>query len=204
MPTITDWLMVVITFVYVVATIFICIANLRSAKATREQLAESKRQYDEENRAFITVSFIYERKAFYGLRFTNNGKRVAKHIHFNFKEEFIDSLVDNGYKNRIRSLSSRECLLGIGQSCDVFFGGDEFRENSNKLPIEGKVLYSDECSSYEEDFFIDFNNYAPIFTVDTDGEKIRDEMKKQTEIMGKIQLELRALNQAKKQEKENA
>lgn len=47
MPSITDWLMVIITFVYVIATILICIFNGRSAKATREQVAESKRQFDE-------------------------------------------------------------------------------------------------------------------------------------------------------------
>lgn len=50
MPTVTDWLMVGITFVYVVATIFICIFNGRSAKATREQVAESQRQFAETKR----------------------------------------------------------------------------------------------------------------------------------------------------------
>ena len=42
MPTVTDWLMVIITFVYVVATIMISKANIESAKATREQLEQSK------------------------------------------------------------------------------------------------------------------------------------------------------------------
>lgn len=51
----TDWIMIAITAVYVIATIFICIFNYRSAKATREQLAESKRQFEENNRAFVTV-----------------------------------------------------------------------------------------------------------------------------------------------------
>lgn len=50
MPTVTDWLMVGITFVYVVATIFICIFNGRSAKATREQVLESQRQFEETKR----------------------------------------------------------------------------------------------------------------------------------------------------------
>lgn len=49
-PSITDWLMVGITFVYVVATIFICIFNGRSAKATREQVAESQRQFEDNKR----------------------------------------------------------------------------------------------------------------------------------------------------------
>ena len=44
MPTITDWLMVIITFAYVIATIFICWANIKSAKAAKEELAEIKKQ----------------------------------------------------------------------------------------------------------------------------------------------------------------
>lgn len=43
-------LMVLITFVYVVATVEICRANIRSADATREQLAESKRQFEDKKR----------------------------------------------------------------------------------------------------------------------------------------------------------
>lgn len=50
MPNITDWLMVIITLVYVVATIFICRANLNSAKASHDQLEESKRQFRESKR----------------------------------------------------------------------------------------------------------------------------------------------------------
>ncbi len=43
-------LMVIITFVYVVATVAICWANIKSAIATRDQLAESKKQYNETKR----------------------------------------------------------------------------------------------------------------------------------------------------------
>lgn len=42
--SITDWLMFGITFIYVVATILICLFNHRSAKAAQEQLAESQKQ----------------------------------------------------------------------------------------------------------------------------------------------------------------
>lgn len=52
-----DWLMVIITTVYVIATIFICIANFRSAKATRDQIAESQRQFDESRRLQVMPSF---------------------------------------------------------------------------------------------------------------------------------------------------
>ena len=43
-------LMVIISAIYVIATIIICNANAVSAKATREQLEESKRQFRETQR----------------------------------------------------------------------------------------------------------------------------------------------------------
>ena len=53
MPTITDWLMLGITVVYVVATIFICVANIRSAQVSQAQLAEMKHQYEENQRVSL-------------------------------------------------------------------------------------------------------------------------------------------------------
>ena len=50
MSSITDWLMVGITGIYVIATIVICVFNGKSAKATRDQIAESKRQFEETKR----------------------------------------------------------------------------------------------------------------------------------------------------------
>lgn len=54
----TDWLMVIITTVYVIATIAICIANFKSPKATKEQLDESKRQYEDNKRLEIMPCFF--------------------------------------------------------------------------------------------------------------------------------------------------
>ena len=73
----TDWIMIAITAVYVIATIFICIFNYRSAKATREQLAESKRQFEENNRAFVTVTFETIRGSLLVLNIHNHGHQVA-------------------------------------------------------------------------------------------------------------------------------
>ena len=60
MPTITVWLMVVITAIYVVATIYISRANIKSADATREQLVESKRQYEDKKRLEIMPYIQFE------------------------------------------------------------------------------------------------------------------------------------------------
>lgn len=45
-------LMVIITFIYVVATAMICWANIRSAKASRDQLAKSQQQLVESRKQF--------------------------------------------------------------------------------------------------------------------------------------------------------
>lgn len=49
-----------ITVVYVIATIFICAANIRAANATREQVKESKRQFDETRRLEIMPYLQFE------------------------------------------------------------------------------------------------------------------------------------------------
>lgn len=46
----TEWLMVVITAVYAIATIFITISNIVSADASRKQVKESRIQFDEMRR----------------------------------------------------------------------------------------------------------------------------------------------------------
>lgn len=67
MPLITDWLMVGITLVYVIATIVICSANITSAKGAKDQLDESRRQYEEgkrlENMPFLHFEICQFEKA---------------------------------------------------------------------------------------------------------------------------------------------
>ena len=50
MPMVTDWLMVVITAIYVGATIAIWFANNKSARMTEKQLEESRSQFEEAKR----------------------------------------------------------------------------------------------------------------------------------------------------------
>lgn len=85
----TDWAMVVLTAIYVLATILICYYNYGATKASRDQAAEMRRQYEEDNRPYITVELIYERKVFYGLRFSNHGKRLANHVRIQLDQTFF-------------------------------------------------------------------------------------------------------------------
>lgn len=192
---ITDWLMVIITAVYVVATIFICRANIKAAKATQEQVTEMTRQYEEEHRAYISYEMIFERRSFYGMRFTNHGRIVAKNVKILFKQEFIDSLPDNtSYRSNLTLLKQKELILGIGQSYDIFFGASDFRDIPNKLPIEGEVRYSDTKTTYSEPILVDFDNYATFFSVNSEVEDLITALKEQNKLLQSMNNELQQIN----------
>ena len=53
-----------ITVVYVVATIFICWANIQSANASKAQLKEMQRQFHSINRPIVSVEIFYLRRVF--------------------------------------------------------------------------------------------------------------------------------------------
>ena len=116
----TDWAMVVLTAIYVLATILICYYNYGATKASRDQAAEMRRQYEEDNRPYITVELIYERKAFYGLRFSNHGKRLANHVRIQFDQLVYGRMLEIYLLTSlapipVATLSNRE-LGGTGQN----------------------------------------------------------------------------------------
>ncbi len=171
-------LMVLITAVYVLATILICWANMKSAKAAQDQLAEAKRQYVEENRPRITYEVIFENRTWYGMRFTNHRRRVTTHVQIKFDSDFLNSLSKDSAIDRLNTLQQQEFVLGIGQSYSYFFGAEEFRNNPNKRPIIGEIIYQDEQSTYRDFFNIDWSVYATFYLVNTPTDDLLDEMKK--------------------------
>jgi len=191
----SEWAMVVLTGIYVVATILICLFNFGSAKASKAQAAEMRRQFDEDNRPYITVELIYERRVFLGLRFSNHGKRLANHVSIQFNQEFIDSINEPQFKNVLEQAKGKECIIGIGQHYDIFFGSDKFRKNPDKAAISGQISYTDGNRPYEESFNIDFDSYATIYSVDTDADDLKKEMKAQTKELKAIREALKELNE---------
>lgn len=188
-----DWVMVLLTGVYVVATIIICYFNYGSTKAAREQAAEMRRQYEEENRPYITVELIYERKTFYGLRFSNHGKRLANHVVIQLKQAFIDSISEPAFKKALERSQGKECIIGIGQHYDLYFGSNEFRAKTEKEPLAGVVTYQDSGHHYSEEFLIDFESYATFYSVNTDVDDFLKEIKGQTKALKGISGNLREI-----------
>lgn len=184
MPSITDWLMVGITFVYVIATIFICVFNGKAAKAAKEQTDESRRQFFESNRPNVIASLEYINRTFWALRFTNCGSQTAFNFSFELSESFLNSIKDERFRNLITQNKGKACTLGIGQHYDLYFGDQQYLRNESKVNASGRMRYrANQSSLYVEDFDIDIKNYLTFFSVDSESDKLRKTIDDQRKVI---------------------
>jgi len=179
-----DWAMVIITGIYVVATIFICCANIKSANASKEQLKEMQRQYSEANRPNIETEFHYLRRTWYIVRLVNHGEKTAQHVKINIEQSFIDSLPEEAFRKELERLRGKECIIGVGQYYDLFIGSNKLCGNPNVKPFSGTVEYKAQNQVYTSDIFVDVEHYMTFFSSTTEEEmfltsikKIGDELK---------------------------
>ena len=189
MPTITDWLMVIITGIYVIATIAICWANIKSAKATREQVAEAKRQFEESNRAFVTVTFEIVRSGVLVLQIKNEGHRIAEKVKIRLSPEFIANLPDGFVKNHAEILCNTAFTLGIGQTKYLHLGGNLQLKDIAKELLSVEISYQDSFSEYNETSIIDLTQYFWQLLYESPTADAYQEMKK-------ISKELQSINRS--------
>ena len=129
----------ILTFLTVIATFFTCWCSYKSARATRDQVAEMRRQFKEEIRANIDVEFLYEKRTYYGLRFVNRGRCTAQQVKIIFENSFIDSIEEVAFADMLRKQRGKICIIGVEQHYDVFIGSNKYRDNSHKVPAKGVV-----------------------------------------------------------------
>ena len=118
----TDWLMVIITAIYVVATIFICVYNGRSAKAANEQTKIAKaqidemiKQFNEENRPVITIRFEIIRSGLLCFVVENIGPKPAVDVRIEFNDAFVDNLEKFERNIRLREAMNSKLFLAKNQ-----------------------------------------------------------------------------------------
>ena len=182
-------LTVIVTAIYTFATVAILRANGKSAEAAKEQVAEMRRQYDENNRARIEVEVIYERRWTYGLRFVNNGPLTAQDVRIYIAQDFIDSIPEASFAANLAKQREKKCIIGVGQHYDIFIGTNKYRQCENKVPAHGTVEYRSNDIEYSTEFFIDMENYATFYSITSDQEEYYKQIKNQT-------AELKNINEA--------
>ena len=192
---------VIVTAIYTLATIAILRANGKSAKAAKEQVAEMQRQYNEINRARIEVEVIYERRVVYGLRFVNNGSLTAQDVKISLEQSFIDSISESDFANQLIKQKDKACIIGTGQHYDLFIGSNKYRQNPNKVPVQGTVSYSSNNTEYSTEFYIDMENYAQFYSIASEEEDFYKEIKAQTTELKSIDNSICKLTEAIKKGK---
>lgn len=178
MPTITDWLMVIITAVYVIATIAICLANIKSAKATREQVAEAKRQFEETNRALVTVSFEIIRTGLAVLHIHNCGRRTATNVKVEVSKDFLSNMEDENDRRNVRRLCESSFVLGIDQSWYILIGSHLQLKQMSAEKLSIRITYEDVASAYDETVAIDLKQYFWALLYESPTEDLYQEAKK--------------------------
>lgn len=182
----TDWLLVILTAIYVVATILISVYNARSSKATREQIKESHAQFIDANRAFVNIDFDIIRDELFVLKITNNGNRTAENVHIVVSDNFRGIICDQGCAKQIEELNHSTFSIGVGQSMFARLG---MRAEYNVLcqePVGITLDYSDIYSSYHETKTIQISQYGWGLVYDSPISDIRTYLKSVSESVKKI------------------
>ena len=102
---ITDWLMVIITGIYVIATISICVSNYRSANSSKEQLHEMKKQQEQN----IGIQLYEKRKEVISNFNADNYNKYYWDIMILFPSETFDDFVKlSSIRQQINDLENRK------------------------------------------------------------------------------------------------
>ncbi|MBR2471408.1 MAG: hypothetical protein IKB55_01870 [Clostridia bacterium] len=169
----TDWLMVIITAIYVVATIFICIYNGHSAKAAKEQTEEMIAQYNSVNRPCVTVRFDVIRSGLLCFIIENEGPLPAKNVRISINEEFLNNIRDGEKEKLLNNLNDANFYLASKQKLTVLLGGTSDFNDISKEIAKINIAYND----YKEYAEIDISQYAFMILYNSSLEDISQHLK---------------------------
>lgn len=177
----TDWLMVIITAIYVVATIFICYFNAKSAKASNEQTEISKkqmeemlRQYNATNRPIVTIRFDIIRSGLLCFIVENEGPLPAHNVTIRINDAFINNLSSDHAKKSFRELKDANLYLASRQKITLLLGGQpEF----SKIAQE-KAVIEITYDTFAETTEIDLEQYGMLLVYNSPLEDIFQAIKK--------------------------
>lgn len=133
------FVMAVLTFVYVIATIFICIFNGKSASATRRQTEEAQRQFEESNRAHVIPRFVTLEGQLYCLAFHNIGKTMAEKLIINISAKWLECL-----RSTEKNSSVADTLQKL-KDIEIFLPADDKYVYSICVPADGTGDYMKLC-----------------------------------------------------------
>ena len=175
----TDWLMVIITGIYVVATIIICYFNGKSAKAAKKQTDEMIRQYNLANRPKVTIHFEVIRSGLLCFVIENEGTSPAHNVKIKINKNFLNGVDEEIDRNRLEQIANSEMYLASKQKIYILLGGQPQFSNLAQNIAEIDISYD----GYEDHTSIDLNQYGMLLVYSSPLEDISQHMKKMKEIL---------------------
>lgn len=176
MNNMTDWLMVIITAIYVIATIFICVFNGWSAKAAKQQTEIAKKQiekmieqYNESNRPIITIRFDIIRAGLLCFVVENKGSMEAINVQIKINSEFIDNIEAQNEFVRLRELTESHLFLSSHQKIFILLGGQAHFNQIANVIAKFNITYNDKYSEYTE---IDLSQYRFMLSYNSELDEI--------------------------------
>ncbi|GAA6310367.1 hypothetical protein [Intestinibacter bartlettii] len=131
--TVSDFISIILTFVYVVATIFICVFNYKSAKAAKDQIIESQKQFKENNIAKIIISFEVISYNVYAFVIRNIGNQYATDINVKVNEDLINRC-EGDLKGALNRLNNSTFVLAPKKDFSLVI-----------FPVLCETLFQEKC-----------------------------------------------------------
>ncbi len=142
-----------LTFVYVVATIFILTKN-------HQLVLEMRRSREQQIKANIVASFETRRKGLMCFVLRNMGGSVANELNINISDEFINSL-DEKEGNKLRKLKSASLTIIPKQEVIFVAGVVGYFAKLTQSQLKGTITYKDVFGKSQiENFNIDIESYG--------------------------------------------
>lgn len=173
----TDWLMVIITAIYVVATIIICYFNGKSAKAAKMQTDEMIRQYNIANRPNVTIYFDIIRSGLMCFIIENEGNKAAHNVSIKINKEFINGIDEGREREQLEKLATAKLYLASRQKIYICLGGQLQFSQIAKNVAEIDIAYDE----YSEHTTIDLNQYGMFLVYTSPIEDVSQHLKKMKE-----------------------
>lgn len=164
--------MIIITAVYVVATIIICIFNIKSATAVTKQVAEQIKEFKEIYRPCIDITIERIKSGLIVLKIENTGKKYAKKVNLKVDRTFVD-LIEEDIKLQFSKAINKERNLGINQYFFIYVSSHLNLEKFRDISLKINVCYDDSNNiSYEDNFEFDLTSFVGILNYSSPTEDI--------------------------------
>lgn len=181
-----DWVMVVVTTIYMIATIVICIFNGKSAKAANEQseiakkqIQEMVRQYNNVNRPQVNIRFEVIRSGLLVFVVENIGPLAAYNVNIHINDEFIDNIEKEDRQIRMKETNNCNMFLSSRQKIYFILGGQMQFNNIARETAHIDITYNAQNGDgYNEKTDINLNDYRYLLVYSSEIEDISQHLKK--------------------------